>query len=85
MLLANLITTAALGIHTPYSRINGSQPYYLISPGTSRSPNEYLEWSGWRSDCYRGDDYSVGRCVQSHVLSSGVPPPPSASAPGRMG
>ena len=74
MLLANLITTAALGIHTPYSRINGSQPYYLISPGTSRSPNEYLEWSAWRSDCYRGDDYSVGRCVQSHVLSSGVPP-----------
>ena len=69
-MLLNLIT-AAVGVHSPYSRINGSQPYYLISPVTSRIPNKYLEWG----DCTGGKRYDLGRCVQSHVLpASGVPP-----------
>ena len=44
MLLASLLSH---GVHTPYSLINGSQTYYLLSPATSRSPNQYLKWVEW--------------------------------------
>ena len=76
-MLAIIIITAAVGLHSPHSRINSSQPYYLIAPGTSRSPNEYLEWGpDW---CWaRGRSNNMRECVQSHQLGSAGTPPITA-------
>lgn len=57
--------------------LDQSHPWYLIAPIASRSPNEYLYFSDWAHDCYRDDNYDVGRCVQSDVLddADSTPPP----------
>ena len=62
MLLASLLSH---GVHTPYSLINGSQTYYLLSSATSRSPNQYLKWVEW-------EDYGGGRAslLRPYVLRS---------------
>ena len=70
MLLASLLSH---GVHTPYSLINGSQTYYLLSSATSRSPNQYLKWmkNNWVEweDCRRSCEFRpyVLRSTQDEV------------------
>ena len=59
----------ALATANHNASIDTSVPYWLVTPPGSRSPDEYLEWSDSYYHCMRDDDYNIGRCVPTHLLT----------------